>query len=55
MLDIVPRAAGVATLTRSPLGQQLADLGVYLRQHHGERDLAALGQAVLDPEAGAPR
>ena len=47
VLDVVPRAAGVAALTRSPLGQRLADLGVYVRQHHGERDLAALGESVL--------
>jgi hypothetical protein len=55
VLDAVPRAAGVAALSRSTLGQQLADLGVYVRQHHGERDLAALGRAVLDDEAGAAR
>ena len=47
VLEVTPRAAGVAALTRSPLGQQLADLGIYVRQHHGERDLAALGEAVL--------
>jgi hypothetical protein len=47
VLEVTPRAAGVAALTRSPLGQQLADLGIYVRQHHGERDLAALGQSVL--------
>jgi hypothetical protein len=60
VLELVPRVAGVATLTRSPLGQQLADLGLYIRQHHGERDLAALGESVLgesipDAEAGAAR
>jgi alkylation response protein AidB-like acyl-CoA dehydrogenase len=47
VLEVTPRAAGGAALTRSPLGQQLADLGIYVRQHHGERDLAALGQSVL--------
>lgn len=49
VLDIAPRLAGVAALTRGgPLAGRLADLGVYVRQHHGERDLAALGAAVLD-------
>jgi hypothetical protein len=28
----------------------MADLPVYLRQSHAERDLAALGQWVLDAE-----
>jgi heme oxygenase len=27
--------------------QRVADLPVYVRQHHAERDLAALGRAVL--------
>jgi alkylation response protein AidB-like acyl-CoA dehydrogenase len=53
VLDLAPRVAGVAALTRSPLGQQLADLGLYIRQHHGERDLAALGAAVLDAGRGS--
>ena len=55
VLELAPRVAGVAALTRSPLGQRLADLGIYVRQHHGERDLAALGEAVLDgnPDRGA--
>ena len=48
VVELAPRVAGVAALTRSPLGQRLADLGIYIRQHHGERDLAALGEAVLD-------
>ncbi|GEL23402.1 hypothetical protein PSU4_23560 [Pseudonocardia sulfidoxydans NBRC 16205] len=49
VLDVAPRLAGVAALTRGgPLAGRLADLGVYVRQHHGERDLAALGAAVLD-------
>ncbi|GAY08023.1 acyl-CoA dehydrogenase family protein [Pseudonocardia sp. N23] len=48
VLDVAPRLAGVAALTRGgPLAGRLADLGVYVRQHHGERDLAALGAAVL--------
>jgi hypothetical protein len=27
--------------------RRVADLELYVRQHHGERDLAALGRAVL--------
>lgn len=30
--------------------RRVADLTIYLRQHHGERDLAALGRAVLAAE-----
>jgi hypothetical protein len=33
--------------------RRVADLGLYLRQHHGERDLAALGTATLDADAAA--
>ncbi|GAA4559179.1 acyl-CoA dehydrogenase [Pseudonocardia xishanensis] len=44
-LDLVPRTAGVAVLSAG-LADRLADLGMYVRQHHGERDLAALGDAV---------
>ena len=32
-------------------GQRLADLQVYVRQHHAERDLAALGRMVLAAES----
>lgn len=35
-----------------PVAQRLADLQVYVRQHHGERDLAALGQRLLDERSG---
>jgi len=45
VLDLVPRTAGVAVLSAG-LADRLADLGMYVRQHHGERDLAALGDAV---------
>ncbi|MCW0212077.1 MAG: acyl-CoA/acyl-ACP dehydrogenase [Pseudonocardia sp.] len=48
VLDLAPRTAGVAALSRGgTLAQRLADLGMYVRQHHGERDLAALGTEVL--------
>jgi hypothetical protein len=33
--------------------RRVADLELYLRQHHADRDLAALGQLVVDdPDAG---
>lgn len=45
--DRAPRLAGSTVLTRHDrLGARLADLGVYVRQHHAERDLAALGTRV---------
>ncbi|HEY0814306.1 MAG TPA: acyl-CoA dehydrogenase [Pseudonocardia sp.] len=49
VIDVAPRAAGVAALASSAtLSARLADLQVYVRQHHGERDLAALGAAVME-------
>jgi alkylation response protein AidB-like acyl-CoA dehydrogenase len=33
---------------------RVADLTVYLRQHHAERDLAALGRLVLRPDGSLP-
>ncbi|WP_433507804.1 acyl-CoA dehydrogenase family protein [Pseudonocardia halophobica] len=50
VLDVAPRVAGVAALAGG-LADRLADLGMYVRQHHGERDLAALGEAVLGEAA----
>jgi Acyl-CoA dehydrogenase, C-terminal domain len=48
VLDRAPRMVGPAALSRDPdLARQLADLAIYLRQHHGERDHAALGAQVL--------
>jgi alkylation response protein AidB-like acyl-CoA dehydrogenase len=47
-LDRVPRITGATPLCRDrAFAQRLADLQVYVRQHHAERDLAALGRAVL--------
>jgi alkylation response protein AidB-like acyl-CoA dehydrogenase len=44
VLDRVGRALGPAPLGRDAgHAQRVADLTVYLRQHHAERDLAALG------------
>jgi hypothetical protein len=49
VLDRAPVAAGVTGLVDSPtLSARLADLQIYVRQHHGERDLATLGSAVVD-------
>jgi hypothetical protein len=50
--DRVPRITGPTPLCRDRrFAQQLADLEVYVRQHHAERDLAVLGADVL---AGEP-
>jgi hypothetical protein len=35
-------------MCRDPrFAQRLADLQVYVRQHHAEKDMAAIGKAVL--------
>lgn len=48
VLDRVPRMLGAGPLSQDAhLAGALADLGIYLRQHHGERDHAALGEALL--------
>lgn len=45
------RALGAGPLCRNErFAQAMADLPVFLRQSHGERDLAALGRCVLDME-----
>lgn len=50
VLDAAPEIAGVTVLAGSPLlTERLADLQIYLRQHHGGRDLAALGRALVAP------
>ncbi|MGJ7510138.1 acyl-CoA dehydrogenase [Variovorax sp. GT1P44] len=47
------RAVGAGPLCRNPrFARAVADLPVFLRQSHAERDLAALGQQVVD--GGAP-
>ncbi|HEX3651047.1 MAG TPA: acyl-CoA dehydrogenase family protein [Pseudonocardiaceae bacterium] len=49
--DRVPRITGPTPLCRDRgFPQRLADLEVYVRQHHAEKDLAALGEAVLATE-----
>jgi alkylation response protein AidB-like acyl-CoA dehydrogenase len=47
-VDRVPRVVGPAPLSRDAgLARALADLLLYVRQHHGERDHAALGEQVV--------
>lgn len=49
----VGRALGPAPLTgNEDHARRVADLTVYLRQHHGERDLARQGEQVLADHAG---
>jgi alkylation response protein AidB-like acyl-CoA dehydrogenase len=48
VVERVPRMVGTAPLSRDGnLARALADLSLYIRQHHGERDHAALGASVL--------
>ncbi|MFD7892843.1 acyl-CoA dehydrogenase, partial [Streptomyces albidoflavus] len=56
VLDEVGRALGAGPLCHDmEHAQRVADLTVYIRQHHAERDLAALGAhlagAKSDPES----
>ena len=49
VLSRVGRALGAGPLCHDrEHGRRVADLTVYLRQHHAERDLAALGAAAAD-------
>jgi hypothetical protein len=48
LVDRAPRVAGVSALSRdAALSGALADLALYVRQHHGERDHAALAEDLL--------
>ena len=48
VVDVIPRIVGPGPLCSDRrLAQHLADLQVYIRQHHAEADLAALGSAFL--------
>jgi alkylation response protein AidB-like acyl-CoA dehydrogenase len=48
VVDRVPRIVGPTPLSRDGgLAAALADLSLYVRQHHAERDHAALGELVL--------
>jgi hypothetical protein len=52
VVDRAPRMVGPAPLSRDEqLARALADLALYVRQHHGERDHAALGARVLAARA----
>ena len=52
VIDVVPRLVGPGPLCWDRrLAQHLADLQVYIRQHHGEADLAALGSRILTSAA----
>ncbi len=49
MLDRVARALGPGRLVRSAdHAQAVADLSVYIRQSHADRDLASPGGLVID-------
>jgi alkylation response protein AidB-like acyl-CoA dehydrogenase len=49
IVDIAPRVTGPGPLCWDPtFAQHLADLAVYIRQHHAERDLARLGRHLLE-------
>ena len=49
VVDRGPRIVGPGPLSRdADLAGALADLALYVRQHHGERDHAALGEQVAD-------
>lgn len=54
VVDRVPRITGPTALSRDrAFAQSLADLQLYVRQHHAERDLATLGRRIFDRD-GAP-
>jgi alkylation response protein AidB-like acyl-CoA dehydrogenase len=51
VLEHAGRALGAGPLCRDPrFARAVADLPVFLRQSHAERDLAALGEALLPPQ-----
>lgn len=51
LIEHACRATGAGPLCRDArFAQAVADLPVYLRQSHAERDLATLGQMILDAE-----
>jgi hypothetical protein len=53
VMDRVGRALGAGPLSHDEAhGRLVADLTVYLRQHHAERDLAALGALVAEQGTG---
>ena len=51
----VAHALGPGPLSREPEHvARVADLALYLRQHHAERDAAELGRVLLEPPEGFP-
>ena len=49
VLTRVGHGLGPGPLAHEPEhGRRVADLGLYLRQHHAERDQAALGRLALE-------
>lgn len=53
VMQHVGRAVGAGPYCKDPhFAQLMADLPVYVRQSHAERDLAALGELVADEPAG---
>jgi hypothetical protein len=55
VVDRVGRALGPAPLALdADHAARVADLLVFVRQHHAERDLAALGRLVADGTASRP-
>lgn len=55
ILGVVGHALGPAPLTHDEThARRVADLTVYLRQHHAERDLAALGSRCVPPPIPGP-
>ncbi|GAB78756.1 hypothetical protein SAMN05421595_2409 [Austwickia chelonae] len=56
VIAVVGHALGPAPLTHDEEhARRVADLTVYIRQHHAERDLAALGRTLLSTPPGPPR
>lgn len=56
IIEHVGRLAGPGPLVADPAhARRVPDLLVYLRQHHGEADLARLGSLVVPTAAGADR
>jgi alkylation response protein AidB-like acyl-CoA dehydrogenase len=53
ILERAPKVTGPTPMVRDrQFAQRLADLLVYVRQHHAERDLAGLGRRVLAMDQG---
>lgn len=52
VIDLASRALGPGPLAFDPtIGRRVAELGLYIRQDHGEADLALLDRSLDDPDA----